>query len=117
MTDSSAVWVGEASRYDQTRPTPPSVLLDMLTQLIHTSRPALVVDLGCGTGRSTSIWAKRAERVIGIEPSDDMRSQAIRTLQTHPLAPRIAYHAGVAHHTGLDTSCADIVTCAQSFHW
>jgi SAM-dependent methyltransferase len=117
MTDSSKVWVGEASRYDQTRPTPPSVLLDILTQWIHTPRPALIVDLGSGTGRSTMIWGERAERVIGIEPSDDMRHQAIRTLATHPSAARITYQAGFAHQTGLPTSSVDIVTCAQAFHW
>ncbi|HYF66227.1 MAG TPA: class I SAM-dependent methyltransferase [Herpetosiphonaceae bacterium] len=117
MPDSSAVWVGEASRYDQTRPTPPSVLVDILTQLIHTPRPALVVDLGCGTGRSTVVWGERAEQVIGIEPSDDMRRQALRALESHPAAARIAYRAGVARQTGLDSGSADVVTCAQAFHW
>ena len=85
MTDSSVVWVGEASRYDQTRPTPPSALLDILTQLIDAPRPALVVDLGCGTGLSTVIWGERAERVIGIEPSDEMRNQ-ILALTSTPLS-------------------------------
>lgn len=117
MTDSSDVWAGEATLYHQTRPSPPSVLLDILTQLIHTSRPALVVDLGCGTGHSTVIWGERAEHVIGIEPSDDMRSQAMRGLETYPYATRIAYQAGIAHKTGLLTSSVDIVTCAQAFHW
>ena len=117
MTDSSAVWIGEASRYDQTRPSPPSVLLDMLTQLIHTPRPTLVVDLGCGTGRSTTIWGERAEQVIGIEPSDEMRCQALDNLPSLASAPRIAYRAGVAHQTGLDTASVDVVTCAQAFHW
>ena len=117
MTDSSAVWVGEASRYDQTRPTPPSVLVDLLTQLIQTPHPTLVVDLGCGTGRSTTIWGERAERVIGIEPSDEMRSHALRTLQGHPAAARITYQAGVADQTGLAAGSVDVVTCAQAFHW
>ena len=48
MTNSKAVWAGEASNYDQTRPTPPPVLMDILTQLIHTDRPALVVDVRRG---------------------------------------------------------------------
>jgi SAM-dependent methyltransferase len=117
MTDSSAVWVGEASRYDQTRPSPPAVLVDLLTQLIQTPNPGLVVDLGCGTGRSTTLWGERAARVIGIEPSDDMRGQALLTLQDHPAAARITYQAGVADQTGLASGSADIVTCAQAFHW
>jgi hypothetical protein len=43
MTETSAIWTGEANRYDWTRPTPPPALLDLLTQLIHMPRPALVV--------------------------------------------------------------------------
>ncbi len=117
MTDSSTIWAGQAGLYDQMRPAPPPVLLDILTQLIHTPRPALVVDLGCGTGLSTVIWGERAERVLGIEPSDDMRAQAVQSLLTHPNAPRITYQTGLGHQTGLAADSADIVTCAQSFHW
>lgn len=43
MTETSEIWTGEAAIYDQTRPTPPLALLDILTQLIHMPRPALVV--------------------------------------------------------------------------
>jgi ubiquinone/menaquinone biosynthesis C-methylase UbiE len=79
--------------------------------------PALVVDLGSGTGLSTTIWGERAQHVIGIEPNADMRTQARRKLQHHPNAARIKYRKGVAHRTGLADGCADIVTCAQSLHW
>ena len=98
MTETSEIWTGEAARYEQTRPTPPPVLLDILTQLIQMPRPALVVDLGSGTGLSTRFWTERAERVIGIEPNADMRSQAIR--QSEPSAAQIEYREGLAHQTG-----------------
>ena len=117
MTETSAIWTGEADRYDRTRPTPPPTLLDLLTQLIHLPRPALVVDLGSGTGLSAAIWGERAQRVIGIEPNADMRTQAMRKLEHHPYAAHIEYREGVAHRTGLPDECADIVTCAQSLHW
>lgn len=117
MRDSSEIWTGEASAYDRARPTPPPTLLDVLTQLIHTPHPALVVDLGSGTGLSTAIWGERAQQVIGIEPNADMRTQAIRKIERHPHAEHITYREGVAHRTGLPDGCADIVTCAQSLHW
>ncbi|SRR5579883_2023615 len=65
MTETSDIWTGKASSYDRARPTPPPALLDLLTQLIDTPRPTLVVDLGSGTGLSTAIWGERAEQVIG----------------------------------------------------
>ncbi len=115
--ESSEIWTGEAHLYDQTRPSPPPVLLDILTQLIHTPRPSLVVDLGSGTGLSTLLWGERAQRVIGIEPNADMRAQAMRKLEHHPRAASIEFREGVSSHTGLPDSSADIVTCSQSFHW
>lgn len=117
MKDTSEIWTGEALQYDRTRPTPPPVLPDLLTQLIGRPRPALVVDLGSGTGLSTALWGERAERVIGIEPNADMRTQAIRRAERHPYAAHIEYREGVAQRTGLPDACADIVTAAQAFHW
>lgn len=117
MMETSEIWTGLATLYDQTRPTPPPALLDILTQLIHMPRPSLVVDLGCGTGLSTMIWGERAQQVIGIEPNADMRTQAIRKLEHHPCAASIEFREGVSSHTGLSNGSADIVTCAQSLHW
>ncbi len=117
MRDSSDVWTGKASSYNRVRPTPPPALLDLLTQLIGMPHPALVVDLGSGTGLSTAIWGERAERVIGIEPNTDMRKEASHNVEAHPYAAHIEYREGVAHQTGLPDGCADIVTAAQSFHW
>ncbi|HLL78003.1 MAG TPA: class I SAM-dependent methyltransferase [Ktedonobacteraceae bacterium] len=117
MRDSSDVWTGKASSYNRVRPTPPSALLDLLTQLIGMPHPALVVDVGSGTGLSTAFWGERAERVIGIEPNADMRKEATHNIEHHPYAAHVEYREGLAHQTGLPDGCADIVTAAQSFHW
>jgi len=117
MTETSDIWTGKASSYDRARPTPPPALLDLLTQLIHMPHPALVVDLGSGTGLSTAIWGERVERVIGLEPNADMRNEAVHKVEHHPYAAHIEYREGIAHQTGLPDGCADIVTAAQSFHW
>ncbi len=104
---------GFASEYDDVRPQAPAAALDVLCEMVGLPSPALVVDLGAGTGLSTRLWIGRARRLIGIEPNDDMRGQAIRA--TQPGA--IEYRAGRAEATGLPDRCADIVTCVQAFHW
>jgi ubiquinone/menaquinone biosynthesis C-methylase UbiE len=110
-------FTGFADRYDAFRPQPPSVLLDILTQLARVERPRLVVDLGSGTGLSTVIWSARAERVIGVEPNADMRRQAlVRAAQTG-VANNVKYIDAVSSQTGLPDASADIVTCSQSLHW
>ena len=116
MTETSEIWTGKAGSYDRARPAPPPALLDLLTQLIDMPRPALVVDVGSGTGLSTAIWGERAERV-GIEPNADMRQEAARKVEGHPYAAHIEYREGLAHRTGLPDGCADIVTASQAFHW
>src|SRR5437764_12821928 len=117
MRDSSDVWTGKASSYNRVRPTPPPALLDLLTQLIGMPHPALVVDVGSGTGLSTAIWGERAEWMIGIEPNADMRKEAVHKALDHPYAAQISYREGVAHQTGPPDECADIVTTAQPLHW
>jgi ubiquinone/menaquinone biosynthesis C-methylase UbiE len=107
---------GFADRYDQYRPSPPPIVTQILTQLAQVPRPGLVVDIGCGTGLSTRLWAGRAERVVGVEPNADMRRQAERAT-TGPAAAAVTYREGTSTRTGLPDGCADIVTCVQSLHW
>jgi SAM-dependent methyltransferase len=104
---------GFAGVYDQYRPAPPAALAEILCSLAGTAWPALVVDLGCGTGLSTRYWAGRAAQVIGIDPSPDMLDRA---RQATPAAT-ITYQPGFSPATGLPDGCADLITCSQSLHW
>jgi SAM-dependent methyltransferase len=110
-------FMGFADVYDTYRPCPPLALLDILTQLAQAARPALVVDLGSGTGLSSAIWADRAVNVIGVEPSADMRAQAEQRVSGVADPANVRYREGYANATGLPDACADIVTCSQSLHW
>lgn len=76
MAETGEMWTGNAGSYDQARPSPLPALLDLLTQVIGAPQPALIVDLGSGTGLSTAIWGERARQVIGIDLNADMRSNA-----------------------------------------
>jgi ubiquinone/menaquinone biosynthesis C-methylase UbiE len=101
---------GFAARYDQYRPPPPGSLLELLARYARVERPAVVVDLGCGTGLSTRAWSGRAGRAIGVEPNPAMLAAA-------EAAPGVEYVQAFAQETGLPDSTADVVTCSQSLHW
>jgi ubiquinone/menaquinone biosynthesis C-methylase UbiE len=109
--------------YNANRPQPPQALVEVLCQMANTSRPQLVVDLGSGTGLSTFLWDGAAEAVIGIEPNADMRSVSQQyASQLNAATPEesstaITFIDAIANCTGLPDACAEIVTCAQAFHW
>jgi SAM-dependent methyltransferase len=99
--------------YDAHRPSPPEALLELLCLEAQAERPRLVVDLGSGTGLSTRAWADRAEEVVGVEPSEQMRLRAEGATESS----NVRYVQAFADQTGLLDAQADIVTCSQSFHW
>jgi len=72
-----------------------------------------VVDLGSGTGLSTRPWAERADQVIGVEASPEMRAQAEVATGTD----NVRFVQAYAQATGLPDGEADLVTCSQALHW
>jgi len=117
MSANRDVFSRVAEHYDTYRPSAPTVLPRLLTQLAQAVIPSLVVDLGSGTGLSTFIWAERAKAVLGIEPNDDMLQVAHKKLRALLSSAPVSFQQGQASQTGLPAGCADIVTCSQSFHW
>ena len=104
---------GFAAGYDSHRPSPPPALLDVLCLEAQVERPSLVVDLGSGTGLSTRAWADRADEVVGVEASPEMREQA----EAATTAQNVRFVQAFAQETGLPDGVADVITCSQSFHW
>lgn len=73
--------------------------------------PRDVVDLGAGTGKLTRALVGLGHRVTAIEPLPEM-------LELLPAAAPGAFAIlGNAEVIPLPDSFADVVTCAQSFHW
>jgi SAM-dependent methyltransferase len=104
---------GFAAGFDSNRPAPPPVLLDILCLAAQVDSPRLVIDLGSGTGLSTRPWAERADQVIGVEASPEMRAQA----ETATGADNVSFVQAYAQATGLPDGEADLVTCSQALHW
>lgn len=104
---------GFADLYDSARPACPQFVIDILPRYLN-RHPETVVDIGCGTGLSTLIWAGTADRIIGIEPNEDMITRA---LDNGRHFRNIEFIRAFSDHTGLCSGIADIITCSQSFHW
>nr|WP_062308288.1 class I SAM-dependent methyltransferase [Alicyclobacillus sendaiensis] len=106
---------GFAELYDTYRPeTPEAVRALLIAYLGH--QPDTVIDLGSGTGFSSFPWRHEARRVVGVEPNDDMRSQAERRALELG-AGNVTFLQGVSTAIPCSDASADLVTCSQSFHW
>jgi SAM-dependent methyltransferase len=108
--DPTRRFTGLADTYARNRPDYPAAAVEHIIQHCGLGGDALLVDVGCGTGISTRLFAARGVQVIGIEPNDDMLARA-------EAAPGVRYRKGTAEATGLDDGCAAAVLAAQAFHW
>jgi len=96
------------------RPSYPHRIIDVLTRGIGLHPDAVVADIGCGTGLLASLFLANGNRVIGIEPNDQMRRAANLTFRD-----RAAFECveGSAEATGLREAAVDIVSAGQAAHW
>jgi ubiquinone/menaquinone biosynthesis C-methylase UbiE len=104
-----------ASKYDAARGYRPEVLrqwIDIIAAHVPV-HPALIVDLGCGTGRFSYPLADRFQtRVIGIDPSEKMLEVARRQLTDYC----IEFHKAAAENIPLPNGCADVVFMSMVLH-
>jgi SAM-dependent methyltransferase len=96
-----------AEAYERGRPSYPA---DAVRWLVG-DEPCDVVDLGAGTGKLTRGLVALGHRVTAIEPLDEMRSQL------EVAVPAAQAFAGSAEEIPLPNASADVVICAQAFHW
>lgn len=96
-----------ADIYERGRPPYPEEALDWL---LPGGAPR-VIDLGAGTGKLTRQIRDRGLPVTAVEPSDGMRAELARAV------PGVPSVAGSAEHIPLPAGAADVVLCAQAWHW
>ncbi|HEY9789298.1 MAG TPA: class I SAM-dependent methyltransferase [Candidatus Obscuribacterales bacterium] len=113
MSDPTKRFTGLAEIYAQARPTYPEEAIQCIISQAGLREGCVIVDIGCGTGISTRLFARRGFKVIGIEPNEDMLQKA---RAEKPQLP-IEYRYGTAEDTGLEKDSVDLVLAAQAFHW
>ena len=104
-------FLGFADIYDEGRPHLPGKAIEILKRYLN-NEIEVIVDIGCGTGNSAEICTDYADKVIGIEPSEDMLKKAREKENS-----KLTFLKGYGNNTGLESNIADIVICSQAFHW
>ena len=96
-----------ADAYEQARPGYPA---DAVLWLAGET-PCDVVDLGAGTGKLTRSLAALGHHVVAVEPLGEMLDRL------RAAVPGVTAVAGSAESMPLPDGAADVVACAQAFHW
>ncbi len=116
MTDRHQAFNELADTYSKARPQYPERLWAALRErLDRHSLPRLAADVGSGTGIATRQLALVLPewRVVGLEPGEAMRAQAVSDSQ----GTAIEFSVGTAENMPLETASAGLVIAAQALHW
>lgn len=110
---------GLAERYHRYRPGYPEAALAAIAGVCRqvAAQAPLLIDVGAGTGISTRALAEVLGpdwRLVGVEPSDDMRRTAVA--QSAALK-NVSFQSGAAEALPFDSNSAGGLLVAQALHW
>jgi SAM-dependent methyltransferase len=114
FTDAKQRFSTKVADYVRYRPSYPPALMDLLRTECGLRPDHLVADVGSGTGILSKLFLENGNRVIGVEPNDEMRHAGEEFLSW---SGNFSSVAGSAEATTLRDGTADFVVVAQAFHW
>lgn len=113
-------FAGQESSYAQFRPGYAPDAIDYLADRFAIDETSRVLDLGCGTGQLTIPFARRAARVVGMDPNPVMLDETRRRLQRASLGNVDLVRGSDADLRAGDTpgsGDSQLVVMGRSFHW
>jgi SAM-dependent methyltransferase len=114
FTDAKQRFSNRVADYVRYRPSYPSTLIDLLRDECGLRPDHAVADVGSGTGLLSKLFLENGNRVLGIEPNEEMRRAGEEYLAAYKNFSSVR---GSSEATMLADSCVDFITAAQAFHW
>lgn len=97
--------------YSRGRPDYHPALVPLLREHLGFDRPlGLALDVGCGTGQSSSAIRSLARTVLGVDPSASMLAQA-------PRLEGLCYARASAEALPVRDAAVGLLVCGAAFHW
>ena len=114
MKDPKTRFSDRAENYVRYRPGYPREVLKFLEDKGALTYGSVVADAGSGTGKLSELFLENGNKVLAVEPNDEMREAAELLLGDHP---RFESVAGAAEDTTLAGESVDLLVVANSLHW
>nr|XP_039254017.1 putative methyltransferase DDB_G0268948 [Styela clava] len=107
--------------YAKHRPTWPKEVAETAINYLKSKRSSSMrtnlcthlVDVGCGSGQSTPLYAKHCKKITGLDPSEEQ----IRVASKANKFENIEYKVGNGEDIPLCDNSVELICCAQSVHW
>ncbi|XP_077965572.1 putative methyltransferase DDB_G0268948 [Styela clava] len=107
--------------YVQHRPSYPSFISEVIMKYIHkqkdnnseNGRLKKMLDVGCGAGQSTHMFASYFESILGIDVSDSQ----IKHAKEHNPNKNVEFRLVRDNFFPVEDESVDLVTCAMAIHW
>ena len=112
--DATRRFSDRVEHYVRSRPDYPGAFYDFLRTDLPLPIPAIIADVGSGTGISARPLLDAGHAVYGIEPNAPMRQAAERLLASFPNFRSLD---ATAEATTLPEAGVDLILAAQAFHW
>jgi ubiquinone/menaquinone biosynthesis C-methylase UbiE len=100
--------------YVKFRPSYPAEAINYLYDVVGLQADGKIADIGAGTGIFSKLLLERGSHVTAVEPNQEMREAAEKTLIGEKNFRAVS---GSAEMTGLPDQSVDFIVCAQAFHW
>ncbi len=118
--DNTDRFTGRAADYDRYRQRyPTEEILSRLRLWCGLTPQWMVADVGAGTGMLTEVFLANRNRVLAVEPNQDMREQMRACVEQHlgRRAPQLEILGATAEATELPDASIDLVAVGRAFHW
>ncbi len=103
-----------AGEYDLYRPTYPPAVIDEVISLSRLAPASRLLEIGCGTGKATELFASRGYRIDCVDPGRRLIELARSRCWMYP---GVAFTAGRFEETSLPSRSYHLAFSAQAFHW
>ncbi len=114
FADAKQRFSNRVADYVRYRPTYPPAVLDLLRTECSLLASHVIADIGSGTGILSKLFLENGNRVVGIEPNQEMRHAGEEFLSSFREFVSVS---ASAEASTLGDSAIDFITAAQAFHW
>lgn len=103
-----------ARSYDEVRPGYPQELVVDALSLSKTPKDGRILEIGCGTGQATLLFAKHGHHMLCLEPGENLARIATENSRPYPNVEieRISFEEWKPQ-----PKTFDLLISAQTFHW